>query len=145
MFTVINQVHQAWGDEKPGADIAMARHPGRDSIKVIKKGVLQVDEFNKGVRPNMDAMGPGKYFNEDGDGFGDQIAGGPVKFEAMTSRAEVGGPRGEKPALYQQKDMINDDGYVENLKEELILEQGEAKEKLLKRAPDVILYGRVRN
>lgn len=137
-------MHQAWGNEKPGADIAMARHPGRDSVKVIRKGVLQVDEFNREVRRNADAGGPGMYFDEVGDGFGDQLTGGPVKFDAMISRAEVSGPRGEKPAIYQQKEMINEDGYAEDMREELILDQGAAKEKLLKRAPDVILYGRVR-
>lgn len=61
----------------------------------------------------------------------------------MLNRDEVGGPNGEKPAMYQQKDVLNDDGYAENVREELILDRIGAQERLLKRVPNVKLYDRV--
>ena len=61
----------------------------------------------------------------------------------MLNRAEIRGPKGEKPDMYQQKDMINDDGYVQNVGEELVLDREQAKETLLKRVPNVKLYDRV--
>ena len=53
----------------------MARLPGRDAITVHKKGMVQVDAFNKDVRRNTDAIGPGVYHRDEGTAFGDQVGG----------------------------------------------------------------------
>ena len=142
LYIFFSQVHQAW-EVEPRSDIAMNRTTGRDTIKISKKGAVQVDEFNKDVRRNVDVIGPGIYYNEEGNVFGDSAVGGAVKFDSMLNRSEVIGPKGEKPLMYQQKDMVNDDGYKENVKEELILDRDTAKDNLKKHAPDIILYDRV--
>ena len=120
----------------------MDKATGRDKVKISKKGAILVDEFNKDVRRNFDSIGPGVYHNEDRDAFGDG-PGAMVKFDSMLNRSEAIGPRGEKPPIYQGSVKMNENGYTENVNEELILDKEAAKEKLLKRTPNILLYERV--
>ena len=127
-----------------GGDVHMQRIQGRDLIKVTRKGVVEVDEFNWDVKRNTKDLGPGRY-DPLPNNFGDKVPGGAaVYFSAMLNRQQVIGPKGEKPAMYKEAQLLDDDGYLHvNLQEELILETAVAKEKLLKRAPNIVLYQKV--
>lgn len=132
-----------WG--VPGPDLAapdMGRVPGRDSVRVPQKGQLRVEEFNTEVRRNVDNLGPGVYHQE--EDLWASAAGG-VRFKDMLNRQEVSGPRGERPAMYQDRERgrVNEGVMVEDSREELILDGDKAKEELMKRAPSVLLYNRV--
>jgi hypothetical protein len=113
---------------------------GRESVKIKRKGLVDVQNFNEPPRP-VDDFGPGAHAPEDLLEFGQQ-AHGILPFGAAVSRADAVGPKGEKPEAVREKEHNLELEYGEG---ELILDKDAAKEYIRKEpVKRFTLYAQVR-
>jgi hypothetical protein len=133
------QVHQDWAPEKAGNLLRLDLPAGRESVKVKRKGLVDVQDFNEPLR-KVDELGPGAHAPENLLEFGKQ-APRILPFAAAVSRAEAVGPKGEKPEAARQKEHQLQLEYGEG---ELILDKEAAKEYVRKEpAKTFTLYAQV--
>lgn len=133
------QVHQDWGSEKAGNLLRLDLPSGRESVKIKRKGLVDVQDFNEPLR-KVDEMGPGAHAPDDLLEFGRQ-APGVLPFAAAVSRADAVGPKGEKPEAAREREHQLQLEYGEG---ELIIDKDAAKEYVRKEpAKKFTLYAQV--
>lgn len=141
------QLHQDWGSNiesssnYKGKVIQMDIIPGRETKKVIQKGVYETIPFDQAPRVRYDEVGPGEYDIDIGRRLGENIPTGMIDFNRYVSRNDMIGPNGEKPENEKEFENIQDDYFLQ--KEEVITDGIKSKEKLLKRVQTPTLYIKV--
>lgn len=106
------------------AGVNMDNYTSRDKIKVLQKGVIDIQKFSDHHIKQTDPLGPGVYdtFQE----IGKVPAKGVVDFSKQVAREDHVGPNGEKPISAQA--MLEDEYIME---EKLDIEYGDAKDRYL--------------
>jgi hypothetical protein len=133
------QVHQDWTAEKSSNLLRLDLPSGRESVKIKRKGLVDVRDFNKPPR-KADDLGPGAHAPDNLLEFGKE-AHRILPFATAVSRAEAVGPKGEKPEAVRQKEHQLQLEYGEG---ELILNKDAAQEYARKEpAKTFTLYAQV--
>jgi hypothetical protein len=97
------QLQSQWGDPATATEgvPVFEKRPGRETLRVRRKGAAEVADFNAPVARNSDPMGPG-FYDVAAGGLGGSAAGGP-DFDKMRSREESRGPFGERAAAEERE------------------------------------------
>lgn len=104
------QLQSQWGDPAAATEGVplFDKRPGRETLRVRRKGAAEVADFNAPVARNSDPMGPG-FYDVAAGGLGESAAGGP-DFDKMRSRDESRGPFGERAAAEEREARGTHDG-----------------------------------